>query len=389
MARIRKHRAKWQVLFREPATKKERSAGVFTRRSDAEKVKREIEYRIATRTWTDPASGEITLHDWSHRWMQTKAGLKRKTLDGYAGLLTTWILPAFGSFPLNQIDPAGVDGWVAGMKVAGLSPVRIRQAHQVLSSMLKAAVRERRITNNPAQGATLPRVRRTERVFLTPVQVAELAAAIAEPFSAWVYTMAYTGLRWGEAAGLRRDRVDLLHGEIIVDVALTEVRGNLEFETPKSEDSRRSVFIPAAIGDILDCHLAQYVGPAPDSLVFSSPGRSIPSPTPQHESGTPLRNSNFNRRVWRPAVRAAGLPDRLRIHDLRHTAAAIMISEGAPLEVVKAQLGHSSISVTSDFYGHLYRETRRRYVSDLDRVFAAAADQMQTTAGGAVVGLER
>jgi site-specific recombinase XerC len=74
-------------------------------------------------------------------------------------------------------------------------------------------------------------------------------------------------------------------------------------------------------------------------------------PVSQRGSGTPLRNSNFNRRIWRPAVRAAGLPDRLRIHDLRHTASAIMIPEGAPLEVVKTQLGHSSISVTSDFCG--------------------------------------
>lgn len=255
MARIRKHRNKYQVLYRDPATKKERSAGVFTRKSDAERVRREVEYRIATRTWTDPASGEITLQEWSDRWMQTKAGLKRKTLDGYGALLHVWILPAFGSSPLNQIDPAGVDAWVAIMKVDGLSPSRIRQAHQVLSSMLKAAVRESRIASNPAQGAALPRVRRSERIFLTAVQVAELGAAIAEPFSAWVYTMAYAGLRWGEAAALRRDRVDPLHGEIIVDRALTEVRGTLKFEAPKSDDSHRTVFIPRAIADILDRHL--------------------------------------------------------------------------------------------------------------------------------------
>jgi integrase len=389
MARIRKHRNKWQVLYRDPGTKKERSAGVFTRKGDAERVKGEVEYRIATRTWIDPSSGEITLDEWSGRWMQTKAGLKQKTLHGYASLLRRRILPVLGASPINQIDSADVDGWIASMKAEGLSPARIRQAHQVLSSMLKAAVRERRIMSNPALGAMLPRVRRTERLFLTPVQIAELADAIAEPFGAWVYTLAYTGLRWGEAAALRRDRVDLLHGEIVVDRALTEVRGHLEFDTPKSEDSWRTVFIPAAIGDVLDRHLAQYVDPAPDALVFSSRGRSTATPMTGSGSGTPLRNSNFNRRIWRPAVQAVGLSDRLRIHDLRHTAAAIMISEGAPLEVVKAQLGHSSISVTSDFYGHLYRETRRRYVSDLDRVFAAAADQTQTTEGVAVVGIKR
>ena len=94
--------------------------------------------------------------------------------------------------------------------------------------------------------------------------------------------------------------------------------------------------------DALNEHLVTFGCPESDGLVFTVP------------SGSPLRNSNFAGSIWHPAIEATGLPSNLRIHDLRHTAVALMIAEGAHPEKIKRHLGHSSITVTMDTYGHLF-----------------------------------
>jgi integrase len=161
--------------------------------------------------------------------------------------------------------------------------------------------------------------------------VAELSAR------ALVLVGAYGGLRIGELAGLRRNRVDLLHGTVQV----VEVRGVLHIGPPKTRASRRTVGLPRFVVEELAVHLA---APGdPEALVFTAP------------QGGPLRVTGFRSRVWRPATRAAG-PDGLRIHDLRHTAVALWIAAGANPKEVAARAGHASVSFTLDRYGHLYPE---------------------------------
>lgn len=114
----------------------------------------------------------------------------------------------------------------------------------------------------------------------------------------------------------------------------------------------------------------------PDALVFTT------------QEGSPLRNSNFRRRVWQPALTDAGLPHGLRIHDLRHTCASLLIAQGAHPKAVQVHLGHSSISVTMDRYGHLFPSDMEALAAALDGVRSRAhAAQMRTNDGPAVVEL--
>lgn len=101
-------------------------------------------------------------------------------------------------------------------------------------------------------------------------------------------------------------------------------------------------------------HLERWVDDDPDALVFTS------------STGRPLWNSNFRRRVWRPALRDAGLPDDLRIHELRHTAASLLIAQGAHPKAIQEHLGHSSITVTMDRYGHLFPSEHEELAGRLD-----------------------
>jgi integrase len=174
--------------------------------------------------------------------------------------------------------------------------------------------------------------------FLTAEQVRALAGALGE-FSTLVYAAAYTGLRWGELAGLRIGRLHMLRGELEVAEQLTEVAGHLSFKAPKAK-SGRIVGMPAFLVDMLARHLEGRADPSP--LVFV--GRD----------GAPLRRSNFAKRFWKPAVARAGLPPTLRFHDLRHTCVAFLIDLGMQQYDVMRHLGHASIKTTIDVYGHRF-----------------------------------
>lgn len=194
---------------------------------------------------------------------------------------------------------------------------------------------------NPAEHTQTPPTKPHEKLFLDHDEVDRLAAEVAPRYRTLTYVLAYGGLRWGEAAALRRYRVDLERGRIEIAESLAEIGGRLVFGTTKSGKDR-TITIPRFVTQMTREHLAEFVEPDRTSLVFTA------------SNGAPLRNSNFAKYVWKPAVLKAGLPTELRIHDLRHTAAALMVREGAHPEAIKRHLGHSSIIVTMDTYGHLF-----------------------------------
>jgi integrase len=212
------------------------------------------------------------------------------------------------------------------------------------------------IAQSPCRRISLPKIEREEMRFLTPVEITRLADAIRPHYRALVLVGAYGGLRIGELAGLRRERVDLLRGTVEVAEIMTEVAGKLQIGPPKTRASRRTVGLPRAVVNVLAEHLAP--GGQPADFVFTRP------------QGGPLRIANFRNRIWRPATRAAGL-DGLRIHDLRHTAVALWIAAGASPKEVAVRAGHSSVSFTLDRYGHLYPESDASLRDRLDAFFTA------------------
>jgi integrase len=288
--------------------------------------------------WIDPRLSRTTLLDFSERWVGTILDKAASTRAGYMTKLNVHVLPAFGGVQLRAISGLAIREWVAGMQAGGVSRHTARQAKQVLGAILKLAAEEGYIARNPAAGVKIGKVARGEQQFLTDAEVAELAVCIDKRYAEWVWFMAYSGLRWGEAAALRRGRVR--GNQVRVVQSLSEV-GGAHFKPTKTFDTR-TVVLPSLVGELLAGYLASAGEPSPEGLVFTSP------------EGGPLNSRNFRRRVWQLALEAAGLPASLRMHDLRHTCAALMISEGANPKQVQCHLGHSSITVTMDNYGHLF-----------------------------------
>ena len=340
----------WQARLRGPDGR-ERTAS-FRLKRDAERWVREQRATLDRGVWVDPVLGRVTVAEWSKRWMATTVHLKEKTAEGYESLLRVHVLPEFGDRELAGVDRVAVRQWVAEMESSGLSPSRIRQARQVLGAVLGAAVDAGYLGRNPAKGVKVPRDHRREMLFLNAGQVEDLAAAAGE-WSTLIYLLAYGGLRWGESVALRRARCDLLRSRLHIAESASEVGGRLIFGSTKTYDDR-TIIVPGFLRSLLAERLASQTEPEDSALVFTT------------ALGTPLRHSNFYKRVWRPAKSGAGVPDGLRIHDLRHTCAALLIAQGASPKAIQAHLGHSSIQVTFDRYGHLFPEDLEDLADRLD-----------------------
>jgi integrase len=187
------------------------------------------------------------------------------------------------------------------------------KSYRLLSRIVGTAIESGYLARNPCTIRGAAAEPAPEMRFATVAEVAALAGAIPQRFRALVLVAAYTGLRWGELAGLRVKRVDLLHGRITVAEQLLEVRGRLAFGPTKTGAGLRTVTLPTVAAEALAEHLSVYAEGGPEGLVFPA------------ERGGPIRRSNFTRRVWIPATRAAGI-EGLRFHDLRHTAATLAVA---------------------------------------------------------------
>jgi len=310
--------------------------------------------------WIDPNARRTSVAEIGNRWFETTANLKPKTREGYESLLRVHILPTFGAWRISDVDRASVRSWVSRLQADGLSPSRTRQARGVLSQVLEFAVESGASKANPARGIRVVGGPTREMLFLDADQVSRLAGeaeANGAGSGTLVYLLAYAGLRWGEATALRRGRCDILRSRILIRESVSTVNGKLHFGPTKTH-KERVIVLPGFLRDRLASHLAEGVLDDPDALVF-------------HDSrGDALRNSNWRFRVWKPACDASGMPDGLRIHDLRHTAASLLVSAGANVKAVQRHLGHSSASMTLDRYAHLFTDDLEALADQLDLVFA-------------------
>ena len=332
---------RYLVRYRTPthAQRKRR----FRRRAEAERFKAAVEHSKTEGLFVDPKAGRQTFGAYAERWLSTKVDVRPKTLVNIEGRLRNHVLPVFGRHAIAAITTEDVRDWVAALvRDKGLAADTVKAIFLTASQVFDAAEVDRVIGRSPcvAMRRKLPRPKvRAEMLFLDVDQVELLVGEIEDRYRALVLMAAYTGARAGELEALRTDRVNWLRRRYHVVESLSEVRGRLAFGPTKTFEARW-VPMPNFVADALREHVEAY--PSSDRLVFTS------------AEGTPLRHRNFMRRHFKPAVVRAGLPEQLRFHDLRHTAAALLIAEGATMEQVKQILGHSTIRVTSDTYGHLF-----------------------------------
>jgi hypothetical protein len=278
---------------------------------------------------------------------------------GYRQLLDYQILPTFQRATLAGIDMLLVREWLAALVEAELSPSRIRNAHQVLSQVLATAVEANRLARNPAKGgaAATHRPARDALPDRRPGRAArrgDRGALLAA--GSFRRLHGPPGRRAGRPPGWPLGPAPW-NCEVVESA--TEVDNKLVWGVTKTYE-RRTVRLPRFLCEQVGAYLADRPH-APNDLVFTM------------LQGGPLREPKFAERYFKPAARAAGLPAALRVHDLRHTCASLLIREGASIKAVQHHLGHKSASITLDRYGHLFPEELDHLADRLDRLHAEAA----------------
>ncbi|MEU4590084.1 tyrosine-type recombinase/integrase [Micromonospora aurantiaca (nom. illeg.)] len=299
----------------------------------------------------DPRAGKLTVAAWVEQWWPGhETGLKPTSRQSEGSRVRMHVVPLLGHLALDEVDNQTIQAWIIKLMTGlpdldrpgkwvrrPLSAKTTRSCHGLLHSLMKAAVQARKIRTNPCGDTKLPKLVPREMRFLTEPEAGRLHAAVPEHWRPLVLLLVSTGLRWGEAVGLQLKNLDVLGGRLTVVRAMHEMAdGSLIFGTPKTARGRRTVTFTPKVSAALT---PLVVDKDRDDLVFTTP------------TGKPVRSRNF-RRGWLEWTAAAGFGG-LRIHDLRHTQAAWLISGNVPLSAISQRLGHSSIAVTDGIYGHL------------------------------------
>lgn len=368
--KLKDGRVLYRVSFDTPNGKRTTKRG-FKRRRDA--VVWEAEHVIQAKaegTFVDTNNLNLTVAQLYEPWLaRKKMSIKPSYLDDLEQAWEKYVRPVWAGVPLIKINQPAVQAWVLsissgefdGMKK---SPSVVLRAHGVLASLLDDAVKAHKLVTNPARGVELPKKpRKTKHEYLSMEQLLALAQASGE-HRALVLLLGLTGLRWGEAVGLLVKDVHPDKHRIDVYKSATQVGSQIVVGTPKTHEIR-TVMYPEALDELLD---------------LDKPGNALLF---ENQRGGYLKHpkARTGGSWFAKACDVAGVP-RMTIHDLRHTAASLMVASGANVKVVQRQLGHASASMTLDVYADLFDD-------DLDvvreRLDGLLRDNTVTTFSGKLV----
>lgn len=316
------------------------------RQAKAERAR--IVVSIADHTHRDDMS--MTVEVYLREWLATKItrGLKATTARDYSRHIELDLSPTLGRLRLRDLQPSHVEAVIDGMLRAGRGATTIHRVISTLRSALSSAKRARLVIINAAVDVELPR---RDRHKVRPWNAAELALFLEHAGQARLGVMyefmVMTGLRRGEIAGLRWMDVDLERGLLRVTLNRVQAGRELVEQTTKSAESERTLELSdRAVGLLLEWHIRQESERAEWGSAYTASGFFW-----TYEDGRPLLpgyvSATFKRLQGRAGIRV------LRLHDLRHQNASLMLSNGVDIAIVSKLLGHSTLAVTSEIYGHL------------------------------------
>ncbi|WP_402465667.1 tyrosine-type recombinase/integrase [Isoptericola aurantiacus] len=349
------------VLFRAPDEHgvKRQTSETFDNPEAASRFMRDIDRhgpQIARKildAHDDAAPATLDVVGLLDRHIGALSGIKGGTRKRYESIRRTIATHQLGALPITAVSRTDVAEWIGDLEKQGLSGKTIGGRHQLLSAAFKRAVLDDMLTKNPATGAKIPRTETRPKVFLTPEEFSRVYAVVPDPWRILVHTLAATGLRIGEALALRVGDLHLHDAHPRIDVRRTwewTEGGPRKTGAPKTARGLRSV----SIGPSLVAHLAEHTADLPPhAWVFGT-----------QDDGEPTTATMFGQR-WKKWVAASGIAKQPTVHSIRHSHVTWMLSSGRSLDQIQRRLGHASIKVTVDVYGHLMPD-------DLDTMAAAS-----------------
>ena len=287
----------------------------------------------------------ITVEDASREWIElaTSGAVKNRSgqtykpsaLRGYIGALEQRIIPALGRWKLEALTRLAVQEYVDGLEAEGIGATGIRRILMPLRVVYRRAIKRGLVGINPVSGVELPAVVHTRDRVASPNEALQLLSAL-QPTDAAIWAIAmFGGLRLGEIQALRRGAIDVEHR--IIHVEASYDAPSKTFVTPKTRKGVRRVPITPTLWNYISACVDDAA--APDTLLFTN------------RRGDPFTSTAVRsraRRTWREA----GL-DPIGFHECRHTCASMMIAAGVNAKTLASIMGHASITITFDLYGHL------------------------------------
>lgn len=302
----------------------------------------------------DLEGGRIRLGEYLEQWLENvQPTLRAKTHYQYGRIIKLHITPHIGDIPLKALTQQRIEKFYADLQKAGRGVRTVRYAHGVLHRALTKAVLYGLIPGNPAHGASLPQLQQQEMRVLDADQVGRLlTAASGNRLEGLFHLAIVTGMRQGELFGLKWSDVLWSTGLLHVQRQVQRVPGKgREFVPPKTRAGRRMVPVgPGALDALRRQKARQDLERAAAGKRWQENGLVFASTV-----GTPMDAHNL-RKDFLAVLQAAGLPE-VRFHDLRHSAASLMLNHNIPVLVVSKILGHANPSITLNTYGHLYTES--------------------------------
>ena len=351
MATVRRYQTaageRWEVRYRQPNGATSRKRGVTTKR-DASVWASKVETSKVEGAYVSPARGRVTVGDLSVGWLarqeQTLSPSYYRTISYAYG---KHVRPKWAGVAVNRVDSLDVKAWAASITRNGSSATVVNRAVGILAGILDDAVEHRALAFNPARRfkrGEKPKKSPKRHIYLTEEDVCRLAEESGR-HADLVLTLAFTGLRWGEAIALTVADIEFLKRRISVHRNAVLVGQDFEVGQTKGKENRT---VPAA-ASVLSRLAARCDGRSASDLLFPARGGAYLK-RPSYDS-----TGWFNRAVERAQVQT------ITPHDLRHTCASLAVSAGANVLAVSRMLGHKDPSVTLRIYADLFD-------SDLDAV---------------------
>lgn len=293
----------------------------------------------------------ITLDELFDRWLESavRPRVSQRTADGYESLLNRYVRKPLGHKKLENLHTLDIQKVYAQIQKKGLSARIVRHTHSALHNALKQAVKWNLIQRNVAEYCELPKVPHKERRVLNEMEAQKFLESADRMPNGLIFEFALlSGMRPEEYLALQWKDLDLETGTAQVRRALVRHKGKWSFENPKTAKSNRNLSLPKQLLEKLKNHkrkqnklrLKNGLAWQNLDLVFCS------------EIGTPLTVPNITYRYFRPILKESGLPQ-IRLYDLRHTNATLLLLNMVNPKVVAERLGHSSVVLTLDTYSHV------------------------------------
>jgi integrase len=317
--------------------------------------------RKAFREGTLVTDDKTTIKEFIARWVEEvcRHNHRLSTLSTNESILKRHIYPALGDIRLSQLNPPHLQALYSQKLDEGLSKRTVRYIHTLIHRALDQALKWGLVARNVAEAVQSPIPDKHEAEPLTQAQVTRILEALqGDRLYPFYVLLLSTGLRKGEALALTTDNLNLQEGVVVVKKTLNFIRGKgLVVGDPKSKRSRRVIALPDFAREVLARHLAERS--VSSAYVFCT------------SNGTPFGPRNIMRHFKR-VLRKAGLPETIRVHDLRHTFVSFMLAENVPASDVQKIAGHASFSTTVDIYGHLMNGAQREAARKINKLFGTA-----------------